>query len=178
MTKSKVLLKSLSGAQSFVWLFPWEMLPKVRWHNAVKLKIDGEWWPSSGPFSLSGKMSYGQMSWSIKISRLDVSMIVSYWHLTGISAALLPRPLKSLNPNISASLHLKCDLRLVAILAMWSWLVVIVIHDIPPNLILTHWPQWYVLTLYMLHFSDGTYICIVCQYYILIWHRYLKFYFM
>ena len=115
MAIGKVWLKWLSGAQSFVWLFPWETLPKIRWLNAVKPKIDGEWWTSSGPFSLSSKLCYGQISWSINIARLDVIMIVSHWHLTGISAALLSRPLKSLNRNLSASLQLKCDLRLVAI---------------------------------------------------------------
>ena len=41
-------------------------------------------------YSLSGKMSYRQISWSFEAARLDVIMIVSLWNLTGISAALLP----------------------------------------------------------------------------------------
>ena len=41
-------------------------------------------------YSLSGKTSYRQISWSLEAARLDVLMIVSLWNLTGISAALLP----------------------------------------------------------------------------------------
>ena len=53
------------------------------------------WWPPGwhipGLCSLSGKTSYHQISRSIEAARLDVTMIVSLWNLTGISAALLPR---------------------------------------------------------------------------------------
>ena len=43
-----------------------------------------------GLYSLSGKTSYRQISWSLETGRLDVIMIVSIWNLTCISAALLP----------------------------------------------------------------------------------------
>ena len=42
-------------------------------------------------YSLSGKTSYCQISWSLEDARLNVIMAVSLWNLTGISAALLPR---------------------------------------------------------------------------------------
>ena len=44
-----------------------------------------------GLYSLSGKTSYRQISWSLEAARLGFIMIVSLWNLTGISAALLPR---------------------------------------------------------------------------------------
>ena len=44
-----------------------------------------------GLYSLSGKTSYRQISWSLEAGRLGVIMIVSRWNLTCISAALLPR---------------------------------------------------------------------------------------
>ena len=44
-----------------------------------------------GLYSLSGKTSYRQISWSLESARIDVAIIVSLWYLTGISAALLPR---------------------------------------------------------------------------------------
>ena len=40
--------------------------------------------------SISGKMSYRQVSWSLKAARLNIIIIV-LWNLTGISAAMLPR---------------------------------------------------------------------------------------
>ena len=48
-----------------------------------------------GLYSLSGKTSYRQISWSLEAARLSVIMIVSHWNLTGISAALLPRCLSN-----------------------------------------------------------------------------------
>ena len=51
-----------------------------------------------GLYSLSGKTSYRQISWSLETARLDVIMIVSLWNLAGVSAALLPRCL----PNFRA----------------------------------------------------------------------------
>ena len=39
-------------------------------------------------YSLSGKTSYRQISWSLEAARLDVAMVVSLWNLTGTSAAL------------------------------------------------------------------------------------------
>ena len=43
-----------------------------------------------GLYSLRGKTSYHQISWSLEAARLDVIMIVSLRNLTGISVALLP----------------------------------------------------------------------------------------
>ena len=52
-----------------------------------------------GLYSLSGKTSYRQISWSLEAARLDVAMVVvSLWNLTGTSAAVLPRYL----PNFRA----------------------------------------------------------------------------
>ena len=51
-----------------------------------------------GLYSLSGKTSYRQISWSLEAARLDVAMVVSLWNLTGTSAAALPRYL----PNFRA----------------------------------------------------------------------------
>ena len=47
-------------------------------------------------YSLSGKMHYRQMSWSLKVARLDAIMIVSLGNLMGISAALLPKSLSNI----------------------------------------------------------------------------------
>ena len=54
--------------------------------------------PFLGLYSLSGKTSYRQISWSLEAARLDVAMVVSLWNLTGTSAAALPRYL----PNFRA----------------------------------------------------------------------------
>ena len=51
--------------------------------------------PGQGLYSLSGKTSYRQISWSLEAARLSVIVIVSLWNLTGISAALLPRCLSN-----------------------------------------------------------------------------------
>ena len=40
--------------------------------------------------SISGMTSYRQSSWSLEAARFDIVMIVSLWHFTDISAALLP----------------------------------------------------------------------------------------
>ena len=48
-----------------------------------------------GLYSLSGKTSYRQISWSHEDARLDVAMVVSLWNLTGTSAAALPRYLSN-----------------------------------------------------------------------------------
>ena len=44
---------------------------------------------TQGLCSLSCKTSYRQISWSLEAARMDVTMIVSLWNLTGISASLL-----------------------------------------------------------------------------------------
>ena len=51
-----------------------------------------------GLYSLSGKTSYRQISWSLEAARLDVAMVISLWNLTATSAAVLPRYL----PNFRA----------------------------------------------------------------------------
>ena len=43
-----------------------------------------------GLYSLSGKTSYRQISWSLEATRLNVIIVVSLWNLTGTSAAALP----------------------------------------------------------------------------------------
>ena len=48
-----------------------------------------------GLYSLSGKTSYRQTSWSLEAARLDVIMVPPLWNLTDISAALLPRCLSN-----------------------------------------------------------------------------------
>ena len=58
-----------------------------------------------GLYSLSGKTSYRQISWSLEAARLDVAMVVSLW--VTCSAAEWPAKFqsdwKSLNPNLAAS---------------------------------------------------------------------------
>ena len=48
-----------------------------------------------GLYSLSGKTSYRQISWSLEAARLGVIIIAPLWNLTGTSAALLPRGLSN-----------------------------------------------------------------------------------
>ena len=48
-----------------------------------------------GLYSLSGKTSYRQISLCLDGARLDVIIIISLWHLTCISAAVLPRCLSN-----------------------------------------------------------------------------------
>ena len=48
-----------------------------------------------GLYSLSGKTSYRQISRSLEVARLDVTIIESLWNQTGISAALLQRGLSN-----------------------------------------------------------------------------------
>ena len=48
-----------------------------------------------GLYSLSDKTSYRQISWSLEDARVDVTMTVSHFNLTGISAALLLRCLSN-----------------------------------------------------------------------------------
>ena len=48
-----------------------------------------------GLYSLSGKMSYRQISWSLEAARLGVIIIASLWSLTGTWPALLSRGLSN-----------------------------------------------------------------------------------
>ena len=49
-----------------------------------------------GLYSVSGKTSYRKISWSLEAARLNVTMLLSLWNLTGISVALLARCLPNL----------------------------------------------------------------------------------
>ena len=84
-------------------------IPYMHWYNYVNTvtmeQIDGlvqerrnSIAKAQGLYSLSGKTSYRQISWSLEAARLDVAMVVSLWNLTGTSAAALPRYL----PNFRA----------------------------------------------------------------------------
>ena len=60
---------------------------------------------TKGLYSLSGETSYRQISWSLGAARFDVILIVSLWHLAGISAEIFVKfwsDWKSLNPNLAA----------------------------------------------------------------------------
>ena len=46
-------------------------------------------------YSLSGRTSYRQISWSLGDAKLDVIIVVYLWNLIGISTALLPRCLSN-----------------------------------------------------------------------------------
>ena len=61
-----------------------------------------------GLYSLSGKTSYRQISWSLEAARLSVIVIVSHWNLTGISAALLPRCLSNFRAEIWLASRQRC----------------------------------------------------------------------
>ena len=54
------------------------------------------WASHQGLYSLSGKTSYHQISWSLEAARLGVIIIAPLWNLTGTSAALLPRGLSNI----------------------------------------------------------------------------------
>ena len=48
-----------------------------------------------GLYSLSSKMSYRQISWSLKVARFRFRLVQSLWNLTGTSAAILLRCLSN-----------------------------------------------------------------------------------
>ena len=62
---------------------------------------------TQGLYSLSGKTSYRQISWSLEAARLDAAMVVSLWNLAGTPAAALPRYL----PNFRAIEKFKPEYR-------------------------------------------------------------------
>ena len=76
----KMHLKMSSGN---CWLFCLCLL-------CVESNIFSGFW-HMGLYSLNGKTSYRQISWSLKAMRLGDIIIISLWNLTDISAALLPR---------------------------------------------------------------------------------------
>ena len=47
-----------------------------------------------GPYSLNGKTSYCQISWSIGAASLDVIMIASFWNLADIGNVTADVPAK------------------------------------------------------------------------------------
>ena len=69
----------------------WQPLQATGTIPLQKLYRHVYWDVTQGLYSLSGKTSYRQISRSLEAARLGVIMIVSFWNLTGISAALLPR---------------------------------------------------------------------------------------
>ena len=86
--------------QSWDWWF--ETLSRPSWRHCNV--FDGIYFVTTdafltgwhqGLYSLSGKMSYRQISWSLETTRLYVIMVVPLWNLTGISAAALPRCLSN-----------------------------------------------------------------------------------
>ena len=58
-----------------------------------------------GLYSLSGKTSYRQISWSLKAARLDVAMVVSLWNLTGTSAAVVPAKFQNIWKSLISRLR-------------------------------------------------------------------------
>ena len=48
-----------------------------------------------GLYSLSGKTSYGKISWRLEAARFGFGLFQSLWNLTGTSAAALPRCLSN-----------------------------------------------------------------------------------
>ena len=48
-----------------------------------------------GLYSLSGRTSYRKISWSLEAARFGFKLFQSLWHLTGTSAAQLPRCLSN-----------------------------------------------------------------------------------
>ena len=62
---------------------------------SIKFASWGDLLLFQGFYSLSGKMSYHMISWSLEAARLDVIIIASLWNSTGISAVLLQRCLSN-----------------------------------------------------------------------------------
>ena len=61
------------------------------------------WWQKQDLYSLSSKMSYHQISWSLEATRLDVIMIISLWNLTAAEVPVkFQSNLKCLNVNLMA----------------------------------------------------------------------------
>ena len=67
-------------------------------------------WPgcarSQDPVSLSDKMSYCGISWSLVTVKLEVYIMASLWKLTGTSAALLSRCLSDLRVIIQSRIQI------------------------------------------------------------------------
>ena len=67
----------------------------LKWSPQNSLEIENKLALTQGLYSLSGKTSYRQISWSLEAVRLGVIIIAPLWNLTGTSAALLPRGLSN-----------------------------------------------------------------------------------
>ena len=82
-------------------LAPWTLLGLIPyWNNGVyPTHTMGYRLQTMGLYSLSGKTSYHQILRSLKAMRLDVIMIISLWHSTGIWAARLLRCLTNFRAN-------------------------------------------------------------------------------
>ena len=72
----------------------WFCFGRVMLYNRV-MRFCESYSSAPGLYSLSGRMSYCKISWSFQASSLCVMIILPLWHLTGISAALLPRCLSN-----------------------------------------------------------------------------------
>ena len=59
--------------------------------QAAMLRLMVLLWHSQGLYSLSGKMSFHQISWCLEGATLGVMIILSLWNLAAISIAVLPR---------------------------------------------------------------------------------------
>ena len=73
----------------FYWRWPKSnpLNKHIVWMDEQKIPVSWQ----LGLYSLSGKTSYRQISWSLAAARLDFMIILSLWNWTGISAALMPR---------------------------------------------------------------------------------------
>ena len=69
------------------------------WHRSSKLMshalYEDLWGQKLGLYSLCGKTTPHQISWSLEIARLDAIVVASLWNLTGISATLFLRCLSN-----------------------------------------------------------------------------------
>ena len=63
----------------------------VNWSVTNRLTVNEGYKMYLDLCSLSGKTFYRHILWSFEAVRLDVKITASLWHLTGISAVLLPR---------------------------------------------------------------------------------------
>ena len=102
MRVGSVLMVIVSARAAVIGLTSGTWQDFISFHAACPQNVTMTWasWrlKSLGLYSLSGKTSYRQISWSLEAARLDVAMVVSLWNVTGTSAAALPRYL----PNFRA----------------------------------------------------------------------------
>ena len=83
----------------------WRKLPFIATQRRLGLGLNIKhikcWnWNTQGLHSLSGRMSYRQISWSPEVARFDVIMIVSLWNLTSIPAQMLSMCLSNFRATV------------------------------------------------------------------------------